>query len=199
MFDTQKNGSTNNVIAYVAPKNKTMTHSMSLISRISCIVGISIFGFKPYSKQVFNLMEIQTSSTFEQFLQAETLNAKKNKSYYQQYDVKRLIAFHKQAMIKQQIYDNMLARRSGMDYSQGIQFQTSLTNMEEAKGLTINNQQKKCKCGSVKHLRISSKDCPVGLAIRKAKNRPWRQRHLNWKQIRQQKMQQQRKRSNVWL
>ena len=34
----------------------------------------------------------------------------------------------------------MLARRSGMDYSQGIQFQTSLINMEEAKELTMNNQ-----------------------------------------------------------
>ena len=112
----------------------------------------------------FDLMEIQTSSTFEQLLQAETLNTKKNKSYYQRYNVKRLRAFHKQAMIKQQIYDNMLARRSGMDYSQGIQFQTSLVNMEEAKELTINNQQKRCRCGSVKHLRISSKDCPVGLA-----------------------------------
>ena len=62
----------------------------------------------------------------------------------------------------------MLARRSGMDYSQGIQFQTSLVNMEEAKELTMNNQQKRCRCGSVKHLRISSKDYPVGLAIRKA-------------------------------
>ena len=114
-------------------------------------------------------MQIQTSSTFEQFLQAETLNAKKNKSYYQQYNVKRLRAFHKQAMIKQKIYDNMLARQSGMDYSRGIQFQTSIINMEEAKGLTTNNQQKQCKCGSVKNLRISHKDCPVGIAIRKAK------------------------------
>ena len=56
-----------------------------------------------------------------------------------------------------------------MDYSQGIQFQTSLVNMEESKGLTMNNQQKQCKCGSVNHLRIFHKDCPAGLAIRKAK------------------------------
>ena len=77
---------------------------------------------------------------FKQFLQAETLNAKKNKSYYQRYNVKRLRAFHKQAMTKQQIYDNMIARQSEMDYSQGIQFQKSLVNMEEAKLLTINNQ-----------------------------------------------------------
>ena len=107
-----------------------MAHIMSLNNRISCVVGMSVLGFKTYWKEVFDLMEIQTSSTFEQFLQSEALNAKKNKSYYQRYDVKRPRAFHKQAMIKQQIYNNMLARRSGMDYSQGIQFQTSLVNME---------------------------------------------------------------------
>ena len=100
----------NNLIGYVVPKNKTMAHSISLNNRISCVVGISIFGFKKYWKQLFDLMQIQTSSTFEQFLQAETLNTKKNKSYYQRYEVSQLRAFHKQAMIKQQIYNNMLVR-----------------------------------------------------------------------------------------
>ena len=118
---------------------------------------------------MFDLMEIQTNSTFEQFLQAETLNAKRKNSYYQRYDFKQLRAFHEQAMIKQQIYDNMLARRRGMDYSQGMKFKTSLVNMEKKKELTMNNQHKWCRCGSVKHLRISSKYCLVGLAIRKAK------------------------------
>ena len=132
MFDTQKNESMNNVISYVAPKNKTMTHIMSLNNRISFVVGISIFGFKTYWKQVFALMEIQTTSTSEHFLQAGTLNTNKNKSYYQRYDVKRLRAFHKKAMFKKYIYNNILARRSGMDYSQAIQFQTSIINMEEA-------------------------------------------------------------------
>ena len=112
----------NNVISYVGPKNKTMAHIMILNNRISCVLGISIFGFKTCWKQVFDLMEIQTSSTFKQFLQKETLDAKKNKSYYQRYDVNRLRAFHKQEMIKQQIYDNMLARQSVMDYIQGIHF-----------------------------------------------------------------------------
>ena len=59
-------------------------------------------------------MEIQKTTSFEKFLQSETLNAEKKKSYYQQYDVKRLRPFHKQEMIKQQIYDNMLARQIGM-------------------------------------------------------------------------------------
>ena len=164
----------NNVIAYVAPKNKTMAYSMSLNNRTSCVVGISIFGFKTYWKQVFNLMEIQTTQTSKHFLQAETINADMNKSYYQRYYVKRMRAFHKQAIMKQQIYKNIIARRSGMDYSPGIQFQTSLINMEEAKELTMSNQPEKnqnnwCRCGSTKHLRFSSKDFPVGLAIRQAK------------------------------
>ena len=156
MFD-KKNESMKNLIATVAPKNKTMAHSVILNNRISCVVGISIFGFKTYWKQVFNLMEIQTTQTFKQFLQAENLNAERNNSYYQRYDVKRLRAFHKQAMMKQQIYNNMLARRSKMDYSPGIQLQTSLINMEEAKELTVSNQpekkqQKRCRCGSINHL-----------------------------------------------
>ena len=67
-------------------------------------------------------MDIKKTPTLTDFLQAETLNAENKKLYYQQYDVKRLRAFHKQAMIKQQLYDNMLARLSGMDYSAWILF-----------------------------------------------------------------------------
>ena len=85
-------------------------------------------------------MDIKTTPTLTDFLQAETLNAERKKSYYQRYDVKRLRAFRKQAMIKQLLYDNMLARRSGMDYSAGILFQTSIINMEQAEELTMNNQ-----------------------------------------------------------
>ena len=82
MFDTHKNKPMNNVIAYVAPKNKTMAHIMILNDRISCVVGISIFGFRTYWEQVFDLMEIQRTQTLKQFLQAKTLNTEKDKSYF---------------------------------------------------------------------------------------------------------------------
>ena len=147
-------------------------------------------------------MEIKTTPTFKQFLQSETLNTEKNKSYYQQYDVKRLRAFHKQAMIKQKIYDDMLARKSWMDYSPGIQVQTSLINMEEAKSLTIRNQpdmkqQEWCRCGSIKHLQVTSKYCPVELAIIKAKKLALGVGLSESKAKMQQKMKQQRKRENL--
>ena len=119
-------------------------------------------------------MDIKTTPTLTDFLQAETINAEKKKTYYQRYDVKRLRAFHNQAMIKQQVYDNMLARPSGMEYSAGILFQTSIINMKQAQELTKNNQpekieHKRCRCGSIKHSQVSTKDCPVGLAMRKSK------------------------------
>ena len=47
---------------------------------------------------------------------------------------------HKQEMTKQKIYENILARQSGVDYSPGIRFQTSIFNMNESKALTKNNQ-----------------------------------------------------------
>ena len=78
-------------------------------------------------------MEIQTTQTFKHVLQAKTLNAKKNKSYYQQYDINLLRAFHNQATMKQQLNKSMLVRKIGMDYSPGIQFQKSLIKMGEAK------------------------------------------------------------------
>ena len=85
-------------------------------------------------------MVIQTTQTFKNLLQAETLNADKNKSCYQWYNVKQLRALHTQEMMKQQIYENMLVRRSGVYYIPGIQFQTSLINMEEAKELIMRNK-----------------------------------------------------------
>ena len=139
MFDIQKNKSMKNVIPYVAPKNNMMEHSTSLNNRISFVVGISVFWFKKYWVKLFNLMDIKTTPTFKQFLQAKTPNAEKKNPYYQRCDVKILIAFHNQAMIKQPIYENILVRRSGVDYSLGIQFQNIFVIMDKSKALTMKN------------------------------------------------------------
>ena len=105
--------------------------------------------------------------------------------------------------MKQNIYDNVLARNSGMDYSPGIQFQTSIINMKEAKELTMSNQsekkqKKRCRCGSINHLQVTSKDYPVVLAIRKAKNLALGVGLSQYKAKKAQQMQPQKKRANVW-
>ena len=89
-----------------------------------------------------------------------------------------------------------------MEYSPGIQFQTILINMEEAKALTTSNHMVKkqpnwCWCGSINHLQVTSKYFLVGLEIGKAKIWPWGWGYLNTDKIMQQNIQQQRKRANV--
>ena len=88
----------NNTIAYVAPKNKTWANTMSLNNNITCVVAISIFGFRKYWQMFFNLMEINMSPTFKYLLQSKIEKGDKNKSYYQRYYVKITRAFQNQTM-----------------------------------------------------------------------------------------------------
>ena len=139
MFDTQKKNQ-RIMQSHMLRQKKDNGAYHELKNRISSVVGIPIFGFNKYWKRLFNFIEIKITPTFKLFLQSETFNSERNKSYYQRYDVKILRAFHKQEMIKQKIYENILARKSGMDYSPGIQFQTNIINMDKAKSLTMKNQ-----------------------------------------------------------
>ena len=52
-------------------------------------------------------------------------------------------SLHKQGMIKQQIYKDILARKTGLDYSPIMCFETILVNMDEAKPLSKKNQPEK--------------------------------------------------------
>ena len=106
-------------------------------------------------------------------------------------------------MIKRQIYDNMLARRSGIDYIQGIQFETIIINIEEAQELAMNNQSKKSNRSGASEAPSSTHGLLHsiflwGLQLERPKNQPWGYRYLNPNQRRQQKMQQQKKRANFW-
>ena len=122
-------------------------------------------------------MDLNMIPILKQYLQDKTVNSEKNISYYKRYDVKRMRSFHKQSMMKQKIYKNILMGRSGMDYSPGIRFETIIVNMDKEKSLTEWNQPEKYnhrqqiqfRRGSIKHLHITLKDCPVGISYRKAK------------------------------
>ena len=52
---------------------------MILNSKISCVVGISIFGFDKHQKTLFNLREFNISPTFKQLFHAKKINANKTK------------------------------------------------------------------------------------------------------------------------
>ena len=78
VFSTENIEFMNNLIIYVAPKNKMVEHSMILNSSISRDVGISIFSYNKYWQAVFDLINLNISPTFKTFLQDETIYSKKN-------------------------------------------------------------------------------------------------------------------------
>ena len=106
-------------------------------------------------------------------------------------------------MTKQQIYENILASQSGMDYIPGIRFEESIINIDKANALNNINQlethtgKKRCRCGSIEYSWITTRDCPVGLAYYRAIFLPWRWDYINLRQIRQENYQKWRKREIV--
>ena len=194
----------NNVIAYVAPKNKTMTYRMSLNNKISCVVGISIFGFKTYWEKVFNLMEIKTTLTFKNLLESETLNADKT-----QFILSTIRCKTTQILPQAGNYEIKRKTRTCLKGEvvrtivQGYSFkQVSSTWKRQNHPPWSINQKRSNKSGagvdpsSTYELpqRISLWD----LQLETPKNWPWGWGYLDPKQRRQKNMQQQRKRANVW-
>ena len=177
----------NNSITYVAPKNKTMAHTMSLNNMISCIVVISIFVFKKCWQIFFNSMELNMSPTFNHFLKSETENTEKkiilSTMWYKNNESLPQADNDETANIQ-----NILLRSSWMDYSSVINFQTSLIKVDEAKALPRKNQVvktnqkqwRRCRCVSIKHLLMTSNNCPVGISYRNAKIGPGNKGIFSW-------------------
>ena len=61
-------------------QRKTIAHSTILNISISCVVVISIFGFKKCWQKVFDFMDLNMRPPFKQLLLSETINANKKKA-----------------------------------------------------------------------------------------------------------------------
>ena len=67
-YDTQVNESLNNVVAWLAPKNKMYCASYSLTNRVAVAVGIVSLGLLEYHQQLFKALGIQMSDETLHFL-----------------------------------------------------------------------------------------------------------------------------------
>ena len=95
----------NNEITHVAPKHKTVEHSMSPNNRISFVCGNLQFWVQEILETSVQLDGDQNNAHLEIVIESQNnQRQEKYKSYYQQYNVKILRDFHKQEMIKLQIY-----------------------------------------------------------------------------------------------
>ena len=90
-------------------------------------------------------------------------------------------AFHNRAMIKQQIYENILVRKNGIGYSAVISFETSIISKKNEKALTKCNQlenrtpSNKNDAGAAppSTYRLPQRMYLSGLICEREKNWPW--------------------------
>ena len=96
-----------------------MAHSMDLNNIISCVVGISIFGFKKYWQTVFNLNELKMSPTFKLFLKAKKVNTG-NKIILSMIRFKNNERFPQAGNDETENIQKKIVRQSGKDYRPGM-------------------------------------------------------------------------------
>ena len=153
-----------------------VVHRINLNNSISCVVGISILGFNKYWKAFLNLMDLNLSPTFKQFLQFETVNSEK-----------------KIILSTMQCKKNESLPQTGNDETENMREHTckenwyglqsmhtswknpcryrriKSTHQEQSTKKSNQKQQIRCWCGSIKHLHITKRGFHVGLPYWKAK------------------------------
>ena len=77
MFDTKRK--TYEQLNFLCCSKNTIKYSMSINSRTSCVVGISIFGFGKYWKAVFELDGFQHKSYLQNFFHAQKSNPRNDR------------------------------------------------------------------------------------------------------------------------
>ena len=159
-YDTQTNEALNQVIATVTPKSVCYSGSISLFSRIALVIGIHNMGYYNFFTELFQRVGVGMTAILAKFLHAKNERKDRKKVYERRLDIKVKRSKQQKKQI-QEIYKE----RTDMSYGHavGIPMDNSKKrkqNSDQNNPLDKNIPQKKCKCGSTTHSRVSHKDCP---------------------------------------
>lgn len=172
-YHTNVNESFNNLVAWIAPKNKVYSGSISLLARISVALGQKLAGYEVFFRRVFQAIGMEMEPGVWHYLKwaGEEKLKHKEKSQTAEYKHKRHLKTN--AKIKLFVQQLREARRENDLYETGIA-------MEQEEGtVTVpvtesrpKKPKKPCQCGSTSHSRTTHKDCkynPKNIAARRAK------------------------------
>ena len=167
---TNVNESFHNQAAWVAPKNKVYSGSVSLRARLSIALGIKIVGYDKFFQKVFKRMDILLEPCLWHCLKWTTEWRRAHKARSEKEECKQKRQLKTNAKIKAHVEKMKEARKANDVYESGIGMEVvnPITPGSEAKKRKTEN--KPCKCGSWKHKRINHKDCilnPKNIAKRK--------------------------------
>ena len=165
-FSTNPNESFNNSAAWIAPKNKVCSGSISLKARLCIALGIKLRGFEEFFTKVYTSLGIQIENGTWHYLQV-TANWKAKhlaRSQTREYKLKREAKTHEK--IRMYVEQLRQSRRDNLFYESGIAMdpeQQAIYTPINRKETTAEQEKpkKRCKCGSTSHQRTNNSDCPL--------------------------------------
>ena len=135
------------------PQEQGIHSSKAFYYHHAIMVGMHNWGIKKYWQEVFNTIGVQYTTQLVNHLDRVTKVKQKNKERKQSQDVKQKRAFKQDAIEKQLLMENRTKEySSGMGLDIG--FENSNSNPKPL-------NKKPCKCGSLTHIKIGTKTCPL--------------------------------------
>ena len=176
--DTQVNESLNNFVAWLAPKNKTYSGSMSLSNRISVALGINSVGTLVYFGRLFAKLGIAVAPDVRHYLTKQQRTRAYRIQQYKKKEVKkvrnlklhqRLREYSEKLIIKKEGKGAVYQPGIGMDGG----YQAAAPAVAVAAASTISNSNDKCQaCGEAGHKRRTNKKCRFYTARKAATTEP---------------------------
>ena len=155
-FTTQTNEALNYSQACLTPKTKSFHESSSFHYRHAIVIGCHNLGYANYWKLAFDRIGILYSQYFEHHLSVVENKKIRWKGYRAKQEVKRRRAYRQEATERRLLYENRTAEYgAGIGLDIGNNDTPAVQNVENANNTGI----KKCRCGSITHLRTSSHQC----------------------------------------
>jgi hypothetical protein len=156
-YDTNANESINNLIAWLAPKNKYLSGTATLRTQIATAIGIQSLGFDNFFRTLFEVMGIDMTDGTEYWLTKADCTQEKKKEKQLSVDAKKK---------QKKIYYDTLKKKTEQacsDIEKGIgYYRAAVTKADEAEECGEPKQKKQktseekgnvkpCRCGSVTH------------------------------------------------
>jgi hypothetical protein len=161
-FSTQLNESLNNTVAWYAQKNKTLSGSKSLSTRVHLAVGIILVGYEPYLTELLKRMDVPlTEGTMKHFQRMWTAKRKMSAKHKDK-EFKKRRHEKKKGKLEAEIKNAENKRRKQGWYKPGEGFNLCLPLVDP------NSKLCRAGCGGTNHKTSQSKLCPMNLANKRA-------------------------------
>jgi hypothetical protein len=176
-FHTNVNESFNNLVAWIAPKNKVYSGSGSLVARIAIAIGMKLAGFEEFFRRLYQTMGIAVEPGTWHFFQSVGDWKKKHKERSELTENKQKRHQKTNEKIKRYVEELRKARRENDVYQTGIAMEADQQAITGAAAHPVTDPRprmptirKACACTSTTHQRTSHRECPLNP---KNHDKPW--------------------------